>query len=183
MDFLRHGLLFAAQFARQPLLSATQLAGCYSRHSLDLPGEGCYSRHRAKPLLFTAQFRLSAQNRCCYRRHSLILGCYSRHNLQGLLSAAHLAEKPANFLLLVIDTPLYFCAGVVIHGTVSRVVKHGTVWDFSVVIYSTFCFWVVILGTIPKLLLFTAQFGKIPCCYSRHSFGLDCYSRHSCGGL
>lgn len=170
MDFLRRGLLFTAQFARQPLLSAAQLAGCYLRHSLDFPGQGCYSRHRAKPLLFTAHFRLSAQNRCCYRRHSLVLGCYSRHNLQGLLSAAHLAEKPANPRLLVIDTPLHFCAGVVIHGTVSSVVKHGTVWEFSccylqhilflgcysrhnsekssVVIHDTVSAWVVILGTV-----------------------------------
>lgn len=183
MDFLRRGLLFAAQFARQPLLSAAQLAGCYSRHSLDFPGEGCYSRHRTKPLLFTAHFPFLHGKPGCYRRHSSVLGCYSRHNWQGLLSAAHLAEKPANPRLLVIDTPLHFCAGVVIHGTVSRVVKHGTVWDFSVVIRSTFCFWVVIHGTFLKLLLFTAQFGKTTGCYSRHSFGLGCYSRHSCGGL
>lgn len=129
--FFRRGLLFAAQFARQPLLSAAHFAGCYLRHSLDFPGEGCYSRHRAKPLLFTAHFRLSAQNSCCYRWHSSVSGCYSRHNLLGLLSAAHLAEKPANSLLLAIDTPLYFCVGVVIHDTVSSVVKHGTVWGFS----------------------------------------------------
>ena len=168
--FFRRGLLFAAQFARQPLLSTAHLAGCYPRHSLDFSGKGCYGRHWAKPLLFTTQFRLSAQNSCCYRRHSSVLGCYSRHNLQGLLSAAHLAEKPANPRLLVIDTPLYFCAGVVIHDTVPGVVKHGTVWDpsccYSQHILFLGCYsrhnseTVVIYGTIRKndRLLFPTQF-------------------------
>ena len=37
-----------------------------------------------------------------------------------------------------------------------------------VVIRSTFRFWVVIGGTFPKTLLFTAQFGKKRGCYSQH---------------
>lgn len=181
--FFRRGLLFAAQFACQPLLSAAQFAGCYLRHSLDFPGEGCYFRHRAKPLLFTAHFRLSAQNNCCYRRHSSVLGCYSRHNLPGLLSAAHLAEKPANARLLVIDTPLYFCAGVVIHGTVSSVVKHGTVWEFSCCYSQHILFLGCYSRHNSKPVVIYGTIRKTTGCYSRHSFGLGCYSRHSCGGL
>lgn len=181
--FFRRRLLFTAQFVCQPLLSAAHFAGCYPRHSLDFPGEGCYSRHRAKPLLFTSHFRLSAQNNCCYRRHSSVSGCYSRHNLPGLLSAAHLAEKPANFRLLAIDTPLYFCAGVVIHDTVPSVVKHGTVWDPS----RCYSQHILFLGCYSrhksKPVVIYGTFRKTTGCYSRHSFGLGCYSRHSCGGL
>ena len=205
MDFLRRGLLFAAQFARQPLLSAAQLAGCYSRHSLDFSGEGCYSRHRAKPLLFTAHFPFLHGKQGCYRRHICVLDCYSRHNSAGLLSAAHLAEKPANPRLFVIDTPLHFCAGVVIHGTVSSVVKHGTVWEFSCCYSQHISFsgcysrhnskTVVIYGTIRKndRLLFTTQF-RLGLLFSAQLWWVvstdticggsvqnsnGCYSRHS----
>ena len=205
VDFLRRGLLFTAQFARQPLLSATQLAGCYSRHSLDFPGEGCYSRHRAKPLLFTTHFPFLHGKPGCYRRHSLVLGCYSRHNLQGLLSAAHLQRRSTDAFFLLNDTSSYFHGVVVIHGTVSCVVKHGTVWEFSCCYSQHILFLgcysrhnsktVVIYGTIRKnpLLLFTTQF-RLGLLFSAQLWWVvsadticggsvqnsnGCYSRHS----
>lgn len=134
-------------------------------------------------LLFTAQFGFFGQGLLCPTQgktvviHDTFQTFSPKQRLLsaaqfgfGLLSAAHLAEKPANSRLLVIDTPLYFCAGIVIHGTVSSVVKHGTVWEFSCCYSQHILFLgcysrhnsktVVIYGTIRKndRLLFPTQF-------------------------
>lgn len=177
--------------------------GCYSRHSLRVCR--CYRQHIWRVVIhgtvwiFQARVVMSdtGQNRC-YSRHisdfqpktavviggtvrfwvvilgTICRGCYRRHIWRKS------RQIPACWLSIhrcIFARELLFTAQF-------RVLLNTAQFgSFPVVIRSTFCFWVVIHGTIPKLLLFTAQFGKTTGCYSRHSFGLGCYSQHSCGGL
>ena len=165
------------------------VAGCYSQHSLRV--NRCYRQHNWRVVIhdtvwiFRARVVIhdTGQNRC-YSRHisdfqpkiavvigstvwfwvvipgTIGRGCYRQHiwrkNRQTL--ACWLSIHRCIFALELLFTAQF------------RVLLNTAQFgSFPVVIRSTFCFWVVILGTIPKLLLFTAQFGKIPCCYSRHS--------------
>lgn len=153
----RRGLLFTAQFAAVGLLSAAQFGGCYSRHSLVLRRGGCYSRHNSKPLLFTAHFRFLRKKSGCYRRHNCVWGCYSRHNSAGLLNTAQL---PSDSLLNLALYRLFFCVGLLNTAHFRVLLSAAHFPCFAVVIGGTFRFWVVIHGTIPKTLLFTAQLEK-----------------------
>ena len=177
--------------------------GCYSRHSLRV--SRCYRQHILRVVIYGTVWIFRArvvipdtgQNRC-YLRHisdfqpkitvviggtvrfrvvilgTIHRGCYRQHiwRKNRQIPAFWLSIHRCIFVQKLLFTTQF--------QVLLNTAQFGIL---PVVIHSTFCFWVVILGTIQNLLLFTAQFGKTTGCYSRHSFGLGCYSRHSCGGL
>ena len=177
--------------------------GCYSRHSLRV--SRCYRQHILRVVIYDTVWIFRArvvipdtgQNRC-YSRHSsgfqpkiavviggtvrfwvvirgtIYRGCYRQHIWRNS------RQIPACWLSI---HRCIFALELLFSTQFQVLLNSAQFGDFPVVIHSTFCFWVVILGTIQNLLLFTAHFGKTTGCYSRHSFGLGCYSRHSCGGL
>lgn len=170
------------------LLSTAQFAvdffveGCYSRHSLRV--SRCYRQHIWRVVIYDTVWIFRArvvifdtgQNRC-YLRHisdfqpkitvviggtvrfrvvilgTICRGCYRQHIFpENLQVTAHCLSIHR----CIFSQELLFTAQF-------RVLLNTAQFgDFSVVIRSTFCFWVVILGTIQNLLLFTAHFGKRP---------------------
>ena len=168
------GLLFAAQFAAPGLLSAAQFGGCYPRHSLffrrgvvipDTVQNRCYSRHISA---FCAENRVVIGGTFAFGvviPGTIRRGCYPPHNCRCL---------PRHALLNITLYRLLFCVGLLNTAQFRVLLSAAHFPCFAVVIRSTFRFWVVIDGTIPKTLLFTAQFGKKPGCYSQHILFWGC---------
>ena len=162
------GLLFTAQFAAPGLLSAAQFGGCYPRHSLvlrrgvvipDTVQNRCYSRHISP---FCAENRVVIGGTFAFGvviLGTIRRGCYPQHNCRCL---------PRYALLNITLYRLFFCAWLLNTAQFRVLLSAAHFPCFAVVIRSTFRFGVVIGGTIPKTLLFTAQFGKKPGCYSQH---------------
>lgn len=158
------------------------VAGCYSRHSLRV--SRCYRQHIFRVVIYGTVWIFRArvvipdtgQNRC-YLRHisdfqpkitvviggtvrfwvvilgTIYKGCYRRHSLRKnrQISAPCLTIHRCIFSQELLFTTQF------------RVLLNTAQFGIlPVVIRSTFCFWVVILGTIQNLLLFTAHFGKRP---------------------
>ena len=169
-------------------------AGCYSQHNL--PRRGCYRQHILGVVIHGTVWFCGAgvvipdtvQNRC-YSRHispfcaenRVVIGgtfafwvvipgtnrrgCYPQHNCRCL---------PRYALLNITLYRPFFCVGLLNTAQFRVLLSAAHFPCFAVVIRSTFRFWVVIDGTIPKTLLFTAQFGKKPGCYSQHILFWGC---------
>ena len=175
-------------YRRHNLAGIPGKAGCYSQHNL--PRRGCYRQHSLGVVIHGTVWFCGAgvvipdtvQNRC-YSRHISVFcaenqvviggtfafgvvipgtirrGCYPPHICRCL---------PRYALLNITLYRLFFCAGLLNTAHFRVLLSAAHFPCFAVVIRSTFHFWVVIDGTIPKTLLFTAQFGKKPGCYSQH---------------
>lgn len=163
-------------------------AGCYSQHNL--PRRGCYRQHSLGVVIHGTVWFFRAgvvspdtvQNRC-YSRHispfcaenrvviggtfafggvipgTIRRGCYPQHNCRCL---------PRYALLNVTLYRLLFRKWLLNTAQFRVLLSAAHFPCFAVVIRSTFRLWVVIGGTIPKTLLFTAQFGKKQGCYLQH---------------
>lgn len=170
------------------LLSTAQFAvdffveGCYSQHSLCV--SRCYRQHILRVVIYDTVWIFRARvvipgtgkNRC-YSQHSsdfqpkitvviggtvrfrvvilgtICRGCYRQHIWRKI------RQIPACWLSIhrcIFAQELLFTAQFQV------LLNTAQFWNFPVVIRSTFCFWVVILGIIQNLLLFTAHFKKRP---------------------
>ena len=181
-------------YRRHNLAEMAGKAGCYSQHNL--PRRGCYRQHSFWVVIHGTVWFCGAgvvipdtiQNRC-YSRHisafcaenrvvigstiafgvvilgTIRRGCYPPHICRCL---------PRHALLNITLYRPFFCVGLLNTAQFRVLLSAAHFPRLPVVIRSTFRFWVVIGGTIPKTLLFTAQFGKKRGCYSQHILFWGC---------
>ena len=175
-------------YRRHNLAGMAGKPGCYSQHNL--PRRGCYRQHSLGVVIHGTVWFCGAgvvipdtvQNRC-YSRHistfcaenrvviggtfafgvvisgTIRRGCYPQHNCRRL---------PRHVLLNITLYRLLFRKWLLNTAQFRVLLSAAHFPRLPVVIRSTFRFGVVIGGTIPKTLLFTAQFEKKQGCYSQH---------------